>query len=441
MLVVQAGAHAEEVSSWTQIESLVESGRVSSIDQLLPHLSPELRSSFLLAYQSRSTISASLTQPRVVLYSKSSNLVLAFTSSPDVKDGNRLEVIERNPSDGELVFRKIEFPRDGHSKPSIVARPKECMGCHQGAQGRMLYNWDEYPDWPGFFGNKHRKAARFGQGDGASMLPDFDFQRDGLAALQSTSNKTAPRLKFLPGFEETTPEKLGERNTYFTEDIVHNEYQALARAIERSPQYRELLPAILGSEDEDISKLLPPELREQYKAEIPKIRQADEEASHRVLNDKVSRFHSELTKYGTSASDVKWSTELKPIGLVDVLRGKDGVFPSTRNLASFSNLQFVLRKMGIDISDYSSLRNREFLLLSPATPNGSKFVRPLALQLDRDKIIAEFPEFKGSLKKVLEPYNGFEQGTRRSLLKKVVNSKKPGFGVCLLRSIREQIYK
>ena len=79
-------ALAEENFSYAQLEDLIKSSQVHSIDELLPLLPLDFRKSYSLMYESRSLQGGDTypEYPRVILSSNNGRLIITFTKGPDM---------------------------------------------------------------------------------------------------------------------------------------------------------------------------------------------------------------------------------------------------------------------------------------------------------------------------------------------------------------------
>ncbi len=138
-----------------------------NILELLPLLSPELRSNFTFIYDSRSphgnAAAPALSSvdplfPRVVLFTSDAKLMVAFTGNPDKPGFNTVETIRFD--DNQAAFFTSRFVlsdavvKDPSLAPLVPLNGKpnrpECTSCH-GSDPRPIF--DSYNVWPGFYGS------------------------------------------------------------------------------------------------------------------------------------------------------------------------------------------------------------------------------------------------------------------------------------------------
>ena len=139
-------------STFEDLQTKVLQCGIGSLEKLLPLLSIQHLSQYVLVHHSQSLQGASAESPRVILYGKAAKLVLAFNGDPSQERYRNLEIIQYRDSSRRFEFRDIEF-NEGSASPTISPpNPPICMSCHRGADPRP--NWAGYPLWPGAFGGE-----------------------------------------------------------------------------------------------------------------------------------------------------------------------------------------------------------------------------------------------------------------------------------------------
>lgn len=132
---------------------------VQNLDELLPLLSPELRSNFTFVYNSRSPhggqgVAAEKSVdplfPRTVLFTKDGKLTLAFTGNPEKPGYGTIEAIHFDDRSASFALSQFVLPQAGGSADNGVLNPPQCLRCH-GSDPRPIT--DSYPLWPGFYGS------------------------------------------------------------------------------------------------------------------------------------------------------------------------------------------------------------------------------------------------------------------------------------------------
>ncbi|MEQ1878255.1 MAG: hypothetical protein ABL958_16555 [Bdellovibrionia bacterium] len=147
-LLAPSLAHA---TTFEDLRSLIESNGLKTIEDVLPRLSPVLKSNYVLVHTSRSLQSATPSQPRAILFEPGGYFLMAFNSASAAKGAQSLEVVQYRYESGSFEFRNIEFSAEGAKFSD--ANPARCFGCHR-ADPRP--NWESYPFWPGAYGTNHR---------------------------------------------------------------------------------------------------------------------------------------------------------------------------------------------------------------------------------------------------------------------------------------------
>jgi len=183
-------AAAQAVSDASRFEALrstIVSHHVRSVEELLPFLSPAMRSRFVLVFDSRSAQEASPLNPRVLLFGNDARLIVSFNGDAGQRGFNALETMEFDDASASFTFREIRFPDGAVSADAEVefsqANPALCGACH-GAPAHPI--WDAYPLWPGVYGQRYQKGLS-GQ------------EAEGLSAFAKAQG-THPRYRHLEGF-------------------------------------------------------------------------------------------------------------------------------------------------------------------------------------------------------------------------------------------------
>jgi hypothetical protein len=159
ILFASAPTRADPSRTFTyeDLVALIQNKKITSIEELLPLLPTELRSSYVLLRQSRSQQSASADHPRVVLFGIDGSLTCAFNGDPGQKGYDSLECFQFRRSERRFDFRQIEFPSVANGLSSVmfseskraVLKNVSCSACH-GDDPRP--NWDGWQNWVGAYG-------------------------------------------------------------------------------------------------------------------------------------------------------------------------------------------------------------------------------------------------------------------------------------------------
>src|SRR5262249_6867826 len=142
-----------------------------SVEELLPLLSPALRSRYVLIFDSRSVQEASRADPRVLLVGYEGRFIVSFNGDPQQRGFDAIETMEFDNASSSFIFREIRFPgRDAATDAEVEfsqANPARCAACH-GSPAHPI--WDTFPLWPGVYGERYQKELSRAESDG---LADF----------------------------------------------------------------------------------------------------------------------------------------------------------------------------------------------------------------------------------------------------------------------------
>jgi hypothetical protein len=222
--------------------------------ELLRRLPAELRSSFTLVYASRSPHRESVDplHPRVVIFSPTGDLLLAFTGDPAKPGFDIVEAIQFDRSRAAFSTRKFILPDAVSRRPALaedaakngVPNRTECTVCH-GGDPRPLF--DAYGLWPGFYGSRLDALAlnpeeranyvRFldqVSRDPGSLYAGLDFQRSAETPLGPYLDEAPVEISF-----KTPNTRLGMALTELNRKRLH-------RLISASPDYGRLKYALVS---------------------------------------------------------------------------------------------------------------------------------------------------------------------------------------------------
>ncbi len=234
-LLLWFGVTQIQALTYEGLRELIESQRLTRIEDVIPQLPPEFHEHYTLMHTSRSLQGASPTAPRGILFGKDAKLVISFGGDPQLNGFDTLEVIQFRADRREFEFRQIRFPEGDTTKTVDFspANPSLCMGCHT---NRLRPNWERYPEWPGAYGSaddnptneeltnlktfneKHSSGPRYRS---LKRLPGSD------ASPYETQRRG--RLRFRPNF------RLGSALFAYQAD-------ALAASLQTHPRYQKIRP-------------------------------------------------------------------------------------------------------------------------------------------------------------------------------------------------------
>jgi cytochrome c553 len=244
---------AENPFKYSDLERLIRTERIRSIDTLLSKLPNDLLSRYVLMKSSRSLQEASATNPRAILFGNDARLILSFNGSAEQMGYNKLEVIQFHDATRSFELREIEFPETnggplGEAKFS-QANPSSCLRCH-GNDPRP--NWEPYARWPGAYGENDGRIPRDTSHQTHDLLSDLKTPN---IATQSDLAKfmgaaaTHPRyrhLALLPIDKKDPEEWRIKAPQDFTAKLAQLNFMRVARLMQATPFYETYKFAILG---------------------------------------------------------------------------------------------------------------------------------------------------------------------------------------------------
>lgn len=135
--------------SYSDVESLIQTQNIKTIEQLLKALPPNYKNNYTLLKKSSALQEASLKNPRAIVYGETGELTLTFNSSPEHGGYNDVEFLAFDKVTKEFELRVITFQND--KTVFSEKNPTQCTHCH-GLNPRPL--WDNYPVWTNAFASK-----------------------------------------------------------------------------------------------------------------------------------------------------------------------------------------------------------------------------------------------------------------------------------------------
>lgn len=210
ILSLCVGAWASDFT-YEDLETLIISQQLRSIDSVLPKLPPMMLSNYTLMYASGSLQGASFQNPRVILFGANARLTCAFNGDPSQAGYDTLECFQFRDADRKFDFRQIQFPTEQNglsdvkfSAPNRTADGSiSCTSCHS-TDPRP--NWDQYNTWHGAYGS------------GDDVLYENYNEVTTYASFVS-ARPNHPRYKWLIQGSLATDPYLGDGNGPITVDI------------------------------------------------------------------------------------------------------------------------------------------------------------------------------------------------------------------------------
>jgi len=182
-----AAQPSSDTPKFAALRHTIAAHDVRSVEELLPLLSPALRSRYVLVFDSRSMQEASLSSPRVLLFGSDARFMISFNGDARQRGFDAIETMEFVEATASFTFREVRFPGFSRSDQDAVefseSNPARCAVCH-GTPARPV--WDTFPLWPGVYGERYQRAL---SGPEAEGLSDF-----------ASAQPAHPRYRYLEGF-------------------------------------------------------------------------------------------------------------------------------------------------------------------------------------------------------------------------------------------------
>ncbi len=136
----------------------LETSKITKVEDFLDILPSEMKKDFVMMSDSRSFQTSDTLNPRVLMRSANSDVVMSFNShhaeaeGKEYRGNDRVEMMMWNGETARFDFIDVRFPAEekgGNSKakPIITKNPQSCLNCHGGENPRP--NWDPYNFWAG----------------------------------------------------------------------------------------------------------------------------------------------------------------------------------------------------------------------------------------------------------------------------------------------------
>jgi hypothetical protein len=207
------------VSTFEDLRHLIETEKLTTIEQVLGQLPAELRSNYVLMHESRSLQGSTPEEPRAILFGKDASLLVSFNGNPMHPGSDSLEVIQFRAATRSFEFRHIAFPDLANGKTKVEfsePNPHRCLGCHGQSSPRPI--WDSYPVWPGAYGGRREETP----------------QVEAAFSAFKKAVPTHPRYRYLLGLGELF---LKGANTDFNVRVAGWNYQRILGLMKQSPLF------------------------------------------------------------------------------------------------------------------------------------------------------------------------------------------------------------
>ncbi len=289
------------------IEAQIQSHAPKSVDEMLALLPPSMKKQFLMVYDSRSTQSASIDAPRVILTTPDHQFYLSFSgnlAAPDTSPDARLEIIEQYGL-GESRFAEISFQ---NRQAQVNREPRNCVHCHRGSP-----IFDGYPHWPGFIASTHNGRA-YGENSGSGRIARLEFEESALQRfIQNAPNH--PRYRNLDLGTTSHPidlAEMGRRNSIVGAAIIGGKHQRQSeRVILNARSIQEIEDAFVLSkamQDPENNVYLPSFLDPRYQFYRDFVNQASPAYEIRLNaaeQFKFDRLRSAVSRLGTETDKIR----------------------------------------------------------------------------------------------------------------------------------------
>ena len=264
-------ARANTSFEYEDLQKLIQSKQITTIEELIPQLPEEFRKQFILMHESQSLQPATPSHPRVITFGQNARLILAFNGDRKLSEGTpsgdnpylTLEVIQfRETVAGGLPrdrfdFFEASFPTASRDKVTFSdVNPSKCMKCHT---SDPRPNWEPYNIWPGAFGSLDSFMSKSKWYiNTVSKFPLAEKWKIGLPAgidevVKIDEDEAFQRFKnnylSLPRYRSlmiTDQKEISTNLLNFSESIGNLNFRRIARKIKVLPTYEKYKYAILG---------------------------------------------------------------------------------------------------------------------------------------------------------------------------------------------------
>lgn len=169
---VPEGGVPTELNGQVEVRNgrMYQQKKARTVDDFVRTLPEEIRRNFIFMSDSRSFQRSDFNNPRTLMRSESSELVVSFGGHKNLNGSNReylgedrVEVMQWNGAEGRFDFIDIQFPQESDppevgARPIVEKNPQKCLNCHGGGQTlpngepdltAVRPNWDPYNFWAG----------------------------------------------------------------------------------------------------------------------------------------------------------------------------------------------------------------------------------------------------------------------------------------------------
>jgi hypothetical protein len=325
-----------------EIVRLIKDGKASTVEELLSQLPIEVRSNLALVYESGSLQKGSYQNPRAILFTLNGHLALTFNGHSQHQGFNRVEIMQWRPDKKIFDFYEINFE---HRSPEISENPQQCFACHGGKDDPRLRRpiWDSYQVWPQMYDSAEDLfATQFDNAEQKQVRVNRETTEWRKFAHLA---KTHPRYKYLnlDEFEFNLSKTLNHGvNARHSTRLMRLNLERMANYISQQSNYKNFEPAITAAliQCRDLESFFPEQMKVGLSLEDTYRQvQAYQNAEIAKQFDLLMQFVAdEELKYNQS----------------DYQRPQNRYESTQQDTA----LQYVLEKMGLDLSQFSMSRTQ-----------------------------------------------------------------------------------
>lgn len=340
---------------------------ITTVDEFLKALPEGLRKNFILMSDSRSFQEGDYKDPRVIMRSPNSDIMLSFNTSPKQRGFNKVEVMFFNGQEAKFEFIDLDFPREksksnpnpltekeikNEHRPIVSKNPELCLKCHH-VPPRP--NWDPYNFWTGQL-PFNRDDLRLGSKENELYASYLDRHEKGESRVRHLkSNLTTTQIRNSNGSLRVGDEGDGPGVKLF-DQLTFKNFCRIAHDVAKHPNADAAKYLVVAAGMNcDMSKAFPPGYEktvEDYWSRrgivgssggfsVDKLKEDTRKRQDRVFQDKLGRQQYLFEKILGSKAAAENEFKISP--------------PENRE-TSFENvwrLRYALEPLGIDVKNWS----------------------------------------------------------------------------------------
>jgi len=391
--------------------ALIKNKNLTSIESLLPHLPLEMRSNLALVYDSGSQQGASYQNPRAILFTIKGHLAISFNEHADQRGFQKLDAMQWREDKKIFDCYEIDFEK----KPvAIHENPTECFLCHGGKDDARLRRpiLDSYQVWPQIYDSAEDLfSLNFDLGPDVPPQPRVNRETAEWKKF-AQSAQTHPRYRHLnlDEYQFNLSKQLNHGvNARHSVRLMRMNLKRMANFIASQRNYRSIEPALVGAliGCDNIEEFFPNDV-----AKTPASLSDTYAEVQAYTNSEIAKQFDLLMQY-VADEELKYNQS-------------DYQNPQQRygKTAADARLQFVLQKIGLDLSSFSMSRIHAMGLVEKSymfngfTIDGSDLIHFLPLSPEYSKARTYAWKERGENE---QEFNGFCEGLKKDSLKKFSN--------------------